>query len=119
MYCSRCGKEINLDAYVCPYCGGSTGKPLPYEERYHAPAPQQTNGYAIAGLILAFCIPLLGLIFGILGLKRSNGMNGEGKGLSIAAIIISSLELFIVLIILIVVVSALGVAASTMGAILI
>ena len=52
---------------------------------------------AIAGFILSFFIPLLGLIFSILGLKRSKETN-NGKGLSTAGIIISCITMVITLI---------------------
>lgn len=52
---------------------------------------------ATAGFILSFFVPLLGLIFSILGLKKVKETN-TGKGLSTAGIIISSIALFIILI---------------------
>lgn len=52
---------------------------------------------ATAGFILSFFVPLLGLIFSILGLKKVKETN-KGKGLSIAGIIISSIALLITLI---------------------
>lgn len=48
------------------------------------------NGFAIAGFVCSFFIPLLGWIFGGIGLNRANSTYGKGKGLSIAAIIIAS-----------------------------
>ena len=50
----------------------------------------ETNGFAIAGFVCSFFIPLLGWIFGGIGLNRANSTYGKGKGLSIAAIIIAS-----------------------------
>lgn len=53
----------------------------------------KTNGFAVAGFVLAFLIPLLGLIFSIIGLTKAKDYKGNGKGLSIAGIIISSILL--------------------------
>ena len=57
---------------------------------------------ATAGFILSFFVPLLGLIFSILGLKKVKETN-TGKGLSTAGIIISSIALLITLISVIIV----------------
>jgi hypothetical protein len=50
---------------------------------------------AIAGFICSFIIPLLGWIFGGIGLARSRNCGGKGAGLSILAIIISTIHFFI------------------------
>jgi hypothetical protein len=52
---------------------------------------------AIAGFVCSFLIPLVGLILSIIGLKKSKILN-DGKGLSTAGIIISSISMFIVLV---------------------
>lgn len=107
MFCKVCGKEVNDQAYVCPYCGAKLANDP-------APAPQQSasNGMAIAGLICAFFVPLLGLIFGCIGLSKSKEMNGEGKGMSIAAIVISVLWFALAIII---VVATFGTAAAVVN----
>ena len=56
--------------------------------------PKQSNGMALAGFILSFFMPVLGLIFSIIGLVRSK--NGyDRKGLAIAGLIISAIGLVI------------------------
>lgn len=50
---------------------------------------KRSNGFAIAGFILSFFIPLLGLILSIVGLNKVKETS-SGKGLSIAGIIISA-----------------------------
>lgn len=53
------------------------------------PPPQdQKNGFSIAGLILCF-IPLLGIIFSIVGLVKSGKIGGKGRGLAIAGLVLS------------------------------
>lgn len=48
------------------------------------------NNIAIAGFILSFIIPIIGLILSIIGLKKSKETN-NGRGLSIAGIVISTI----------------------------
>lgn len=50
-----------------------------------------TNGFAIAGIIFAFLLPPLGLVISSIGLKRSDSTGGEGKGLSVAGMVISTI----------------------------
>lgn len=59
-----------------------------------SPTPAQGNGSAVAGFILSFLIPLLGIIFGVIGLNRAKTA-GKGRGLSIAAIVISILNMIL------------------------
>ena len=83
MYCRKCGKYIPDDSNVCQYCGEEViagSKPNEYK---------QPNGMAIAGLITAFISPLLGWIFGGIGLKRANAGYG-GKWIAILALIIAT-----------------------------
>lgn len=44
---------------------------------------------AILGLIFAFMIPLLGLIFSIMGINKAKEMNGDGRSLALAGIGVS------------------------------
>lgn len=64
------------------------------------------NGQAIAGFVCSLCgiltcgiSSIVGLILSIIGLKKSKELNNEGKGLSIAGIIIS-IVYFVVIILL-------------------
>jgi flagellar basal body rod protein FlgC len=63
---------------------------------------------AIAGLICAFFIPLLGLIFSIIGINQTKDNKRGGRGLAIAGLIISAIGMLLGLlwIILIVVAAA-------------
>ena len=54
----------------------------------------------IVGFILAFIIPLVGLILSIIGINKSK-QSGVGKGLSIAGIIISAINMVVRLIVII------------------
>ena len=82
MYCANCGKEIDDKAVVCPYCGVATGKT-------YSNTSTESNTMAIVGFIFAFLMPVVGLICSILGMKKSTELDGKGKGLALAGIIIS------------------------------
>lgn len=70
-------------------------------------ASTKTNTLAIFGLILAFFIPLIGLILSIVGLNQINKSRQSGKGLAIAGIVISAANiLFQLLIVVLIVVAA-------------
>lgn len=88
-YRIRCGSTILDEAVICPHCGCAQGT----QKR------EETNGMAIAGFVCSFLIPLLGLIFGAIGLKTANNI-GNGRGLSIAAIVISILSISVYFIII-------------------
>lgn len=52
---------------------------------------QPTSIMAILGLVFAFFIPLLGLIFSIVGISQTKQNKQGGRGLAIAGLIISSI----------------------------
>ena len=90
-YCTKCGNDLVDEAVVCPKCGCAvpgtiyaTNKPV---------QPKPVNGFAIAGFICSLLVPfpgnIMGCVLGGVGLAKSKEVNGKGKGLSIAAIIIS------------------------------
>ena len=91
-FCTNCGNELDDRAIMCPKCG------VALTQTTNASNGSSSNGMAIAGFILSFFIPLLGLIFSIIGLKRSKETN-NGKGLSTVGIIISCITMVITLII--------------------
>lgn len=92
MFCSNCGKELHDEAVVCPNCGVMTGR----EASMYSPEPKkETNGMAIAGFVCSFLVPILGWVFGGIGLSRANKRGGNGKGFSIAAIAIASVMFFV------------------------
>lgn len=71
-------------------------QPAPKPEENQASTPQptsgnkpKTNGLAIAAIICAFLIPVVGLILGIVALVQIKKSNEGGKGLAIASIVIS------------------------------
>lgn len=71
-----------------PQYGGPVPPPGPGGYGYPMPPQEQKNGFSIAGLILSF-LPLLGIIFSVLGLTRASKVGGKGRGLAIAGLVLS------------------------------
>ena len=96
-YCEKCGTQVDETTSYCPICGNymepSIHNPN-YSNTRSFGVEKKTNGFAIAGFVLSFLIPLLGWIFGGVGLSNVKKCN-SGKGLSIAALIIATLNWFL------------------------
>ena len=92
MFCSHCGKEVADEAYVCTACGC-----LVKEVVHNEVEQEQKNGMAIAGFVCSFFIPILGWIFGGIGLSRSKKRKGKGKVFSVAALVIATINFLIYL----------------------
>lgn len=97
MFCKNCGKEISDNAYVCPNCGVKVGGAQT--------ADRKTNALAIVGFILAFLVPIAGLICSIIARKQIFERDEGGAGLALAGLIISIVGLVITVIYLIVVIA--------------
>ena len=86
-FCTHCGHKVHEDAVVCVHCGcaieGATSSTQTGEK-------SKINGMAIAGFVCSFFIPILGWVFGGIGLAKSKKLDGKGKGFAIAAIAIAS-----------------------------
>ncbi len=92
-YCPNCWKKVEKDAYVTTQM--NTMQPSqPYLQPQQQIQNSTTNEFAIVGFILSFFFSILGLIFSCIGLSKSKSMNGSGRTLSIAEIIISCLTIF-------------------------
>lgn len=100
MFCKNCGSQINDEAVVCPHCGVATEKMAAAANAQSATAGGETNVLAIVGFILSFFSLIIGLVCSIIGYKQASDpkYNGNGKGLALAGIIISSVSMAIVLI---------------------
>lgn len=85
MYCRNCGREISDIAYVCPNCGVLVnGSPT---------VGKKTNTLSIVGFILAFFVPIAGLVCSIIARKQIHANNEGGAGLALAGLIISIVEI--------------------------
>jgi hypothetical protein len=58
---------------------------------------ERTNGMAIAGFVLSFFIPLLGIIFSAIALGQIRRRGGRGRGLATAGLIISLATILLVI----------------------
>ena len=78
-YCSKCGKEIMVDAVICPSCGCSQdNKTLQIK----------TDSSSLGWAFLGFCIPIVGLILYLVW-KDDTPLKAKsaGKGALISVII--------------------------------
>lgn len=104
MFCSKCGAQNAPEAAFCPTCGNpinsqtagvfqppsslsASGTETNYGN-YGSSAP--TSGLAVAALVLAFFVPLVGLILGYSARKDIKNSVGakSGDGLATAAIVL-------------------------------
>lgn len=112
MFCSNCGNQIDDNAVVCIHCGAATQNA---NNQPAQPASTQSNTTAIVGFVLAFFMPLIGLILSIIGVKNAAKCDGNGKGLAIAGIIISALEIVAIVIVIILFFGIFGALAAEFG----
>jgi beta-lactamase regulating signal transducer with metallopeptidase domain len=64
------------------------------------PTTNENNLAAVLGLIFSIIgLGLIGVILGIIGLKKSKELNGKGHGLALAAIIVGIISMFISLVV--------------------
>ncbi len=59
------------------------------------PSTNKTNSLAIVSLVLAFFIPIVGLVLGIVALTKINKSKESGKGLAVAGIVVSCIGLLL------------------------
>ncbi|MBM9507784.1 DUF4190 domain-containing protein [Actinacidiphila acididurans] len=80
-----------------PYGGYGWPPPHPGGPQGWYPYDPSTNGLAIASLVTAFtCVPFLGAILGVAGLRQIGRRGQQGRGLAIAGLIINSVATLLV-----------------------
>ncbi|WP_333771837.1 DUF4190 domain-containing protein, partial [Streptomyces sp. IBSBF 2435] len=81
------GAQQQPFGYAAP--GGQPG--YPGQQGWYA-HERTTNGMSIAALVVGLipCVPVLGLIFGLVGLKQVKRRGERGKGMAVAGITLSS-----------------------------
>ncbi|WP_051622793.1 SoxR reducing system RseC family protein [Mycoplasmopsis primatum] len=106
--CKKCNNDNSEESKFCSQCGINLSS-----ESTSAEQPQQevnlneSNYIAIVGLVLAFFIPILGLIFSCIGLSISKQTKGgAGGGQATAGIFISILMIIITFFLIIAIRSA-------------
>ena len=87
--CKGCGTNIDINFSVCPHC-----KKNPDTGATSITYRGSTNGWAIAGFVLSFFSPLLGIVFSALGMHKVDE-TGTGYWLSLFGIIISIVSVII------------------------
>ena len=115
MKCSKCSAELEDNAKFCPQCGAPVGDDYVQHEQAQtqnqsqsqgqpqgntAYVYQRTNGFAIAGFVLSFFVPILGIIFSAIALKQISDRGEGGKGLAIAGLVLSIVWICVALILL-------------------
>ena len=86
-FCTHCGHKVHEEAVVCVNCGCAIEG---VSSSTKMGVNSKNNGMAIAGFVCSFFVPILGWVFGGIGLAKSKKLDGKGKGFSIAAIAIAS-----------------------------
>lgn len=99
-YCPKCGHELNDDARYCAECGYKLVDDY-FEGNYqnYNHNSSQTGGYlGIISIVLAFLIPIAGLIISIIGLKSGDEYERKTSKIGlILSIIILCLRAFSVI----------------------
>lgn len=115
-YCAFCGKELFDEAVICSGCGCPTDlyhkqnaqqNQQQAQSQTQANVPLTTNTYAILSMVFAFLCPILGIIFGKLGLndiRKNRNQKGEelakaGIGVSIAFVVLAILTAILIIVI--------------------
>ena len=99
-YCSKCGKEVGVNAQFCPNCGEpqSTGS---YNPAYSSQRPTDPNDSDSFGwAILGFVVPVVGLILYLIWAQtrpKSAKMVGLGALVGFIFSIVVSIIYFVVL----------------------
>ena len=107
MYCRYCGKQIDPDANYCIHCGAAQTDARPsYDQRPAAENPKRTNGFGIAGFVLAIVtistwylnffgiVPLVALVLSCVGMYRRRYCNYANR-LTVAGLVLSIISVAI------------------------
>lgn len=118
-FCSNCGNEILENDRFCTNCGTTINSEMANDNQIQDNGvivnnnpnnfnninnvAKYTNSFGIAGFVISLVsmvgccggLSWLSLIFSIIGLTNAKKNNGEGKGLSIAGIIISAIMIVV------------------------
>ena len=122
MFCKNCGKEIDDNAVICPNCGVATDKFTEAAPTNAQIIAKKTNVFAIVGFVLSLVagafayintivywialVVALGL--SITGIVWSVKRNANLKGLAIAGVVISAIDIVLWIFLLLFVFSLVG-----------
>jgi len=100
--CSRCSALTETNGAFCPNCGAPYG---PTDPGVQAGPSGQTNGMAIASLVLAIsCCSPLGVVFGHIAKKQIRERGDDGGGLATAGLVLGYLGLAVLAVYLLLIV---------------
>lgn len=103
----------STDGYAPP-TGGYPNSGYPAPGQPTGPAPEQgTSGLAIAGLILAFLAAPIGFILSLVALFQTGKGRKKGRGLAVAGLIVSVLEIVVTVIVVVAAVATVGKNVAT------
>lgn len=107
MYCKYCGKQLDDNTMVCPYCGVQTGvvQIIPaqlnygYQQNNQQYAQNELDEVNVGIVVLAVFIPIVGIILG--AVNMGNGKKKSGKAYLLAGVIAVGVEILIPILLLI------------------
>lgn len=85
-FCNFCGGQVTPQAIVCVGCGGQIGDIVSVNQPASA-------GAMVVMALLTLVFPIVGIIFGLMGLCRK-GKEGQGVALLIEGLLVSTLFYF-------------------------
>jgi hypothetical protein len=88
MYCQTCAAQLVADARFCENCGAALGAPQPYAPPVYRQPVKPTNNLALLGLILAFVMPVAGLIVSIVARRQCIERGEDGEKMAKIGIIV-------------------------------
>lgn len=116
MFCKNCGSEISDEAVVCPNCGVPTEKLNSAATEAQPVEKKKTNVFAIIGFVLSLVAGVFAfvqvivywiaivaaLVLSILGIVWATKKNANLKGLAIAGVVLSAIDIVMWVILLVV-----------------
>lgn len=95
MYCSKCGNEVRDSDKFCPKCGAkisSYDDRFDYKSRYDydyngRASKDEDKGSSFLGMLLGFCLGIIGVIIGTYAIKEEKTRKGTYIGFSINMVV--------------------------------
>lgn len=89
--------------------------PQPVAQRAVPTTVGQTNTYALVSILTVMLSPILGIVFGHLGLSQIKRNGDAGRGLALTGVIIGYASIVLIFIFVMVYVSIIGIFFASMG----
>ena len=113
IYCSECGKQIDQNQSSCPNCGALLNHHIfkQFPNAVQSTDIVENGSIAICAMIFSFLFPPMGIVLGILGLKKQRSKTNIN--LCKTAIVISVILAIVYVIILVNLIPVLADIADT------